>query len=168
MMKEKRYGKATFTAGCFWDVEAAFRGVDGVIETVAGYTGGVVPEPGYDQVESGTTGHVHAVGLVFDPDRVSYEQLLDVFFRIHDPTQGDGQGDYQGTQYRSVIFVHDADQDAAAHVARDRLAAGGIWGARPILTAILPASAFYPAEESHQQFYEKCGRGLGASRQIYE
>lgn len=168
MADETRYSRAVFAAGCFWDVEAAFRGVEGVVETVAGYTGGSVTDPSYEQVESGTTGHVQAVGVVFDPDRVSYDQLLAVFFTIHDPTQEGGQGDYSGPQYRSVIFTFDADQEAAAKRVRDQMVSDKMYGDRPILTTIEPVREFYPAEESHQQFYEKCGRCFGASRQIYE
>ena len=164
MDQEGRYERATFAAGCFWDVEAAFRRVAGVIETVAGYTGGSVPAPSYDEVERGTTGHVQAVGVVFDPTVVTYRELLDVFFSIHDPSRGDGQGDYAGSQYRPVIFCHDAAQRAAAEEARDRLTASG----RTVLTEILPAVRLWPAEESHQQFYEKCGQCFGASRQIFE
>jgi methionine-S-sulfoxide reductase len=160
--------RATFAAGCFHDVEAAFRRIEGVIETVAGYTGGTLPDPGYEQVEAGTTDHAEAVGIVYDPSVVPYNQLLDLFWAIHDPTQSDGQGDYSGTQYRSAIFYHDDEQKAAALASRDRLAAAETYGERPIVTEILPATTFWPAEECHQQFYEKCGRSFCASRQIYE
>lgn len=163
-----RYEKATFAAGCFWDVEAAFRRIDGVVETIAGYTGGSVAGPDYDQVESGTTGHVQTVGIVFDPAVVSYEELLAVFFAIHDPAQEDGQGDYSGPQYRSAVFYHDIGQKAAAEKARDRLAASPKYSGRRILTEILPALKFWPAEDSHQHFYEKCGQSYGASRKIWE
>jgi peptide-methionine (S)-S-oxide reductase len=163
-----RYEKATFAAGCFWDVEAAFRKADGVLETVAGYTGGSLPDPGYEQVENGTTGHAEAVGIVFNPAVVSYDQLLDIFWSTHDPAQAGGQGDYTGSQYRSAIFYHNEEQKNAAMKSRDRLAASAPYRNRPILTEIFPATAFWPAEESHQQFYEKCGRGHCASRQIYE
>jgi peptide-methionine (S)-S-oxide reductase len=162
-----RLEKATFAAGCFWDVEAAFRKVEGVLETVTGYTGGSLPDPGYEQVESGTTGHAEAVGIVFDPDVVSYDQLLDIFWGVHDPTQACRQGEYSGSQYRSVIFWHNNDQKTAAMKSRDRLTASEKYDC-PILTEILPASVFWPAEECHQQFYEKCGRGYGTSRQINE
>ena len=168
MAEPERIERATFAAGCFWDVEAAFRRISGVIETVTGYTGGSVPDPSYDTVESDTTGHVQAVGIVFDPAVVTYETLLATFWDIHDPTQAGGQGDYAGERYRSVIFYHSAEQERAARVSRDRVAAGGKYGGRPVITEILPAAPFWPAEECHQQFYEKCGRCLGASRQIYE
>ncbi|NLD57311.1 MAG: peptide-methionine (S)-S-oxide reductase MsrA, partial [Methanomicrobiales archaeon] len=114
------FAKAAFAAGCFWDVEAAFRQVNGVIETIAGYTGGTVPDPTYEQVESGTTGHVEAVGIVFDPAVIPYERLLDRFWEIHDPTKDGGQGDYTGPQYRSVIFFFEEEQRSAAEKSRDQ------------------------------------------------
>jgi methionine-S-sulfoxide reductase len=162
------YRKATFAAGCFWDLEAAFRNVDGVLEIVVGYTGGSVPEPDYEQVETGTTGHVEAAGVVFDPAVVTYEHLLGIFFSLHDPTRADGQGDYTGPQYRPVIFYHDDEQKNAAVAFRDRLAASGNYGSRPIVTEILPAVTFWPAEECHQQFYAKCGQSYSTIRQIGE
>ena len=160
------FERATFAAGCFWDLEAAFRRVDGVLETLTGYTGGSVPEPSYEQVESGTTGHVEAVGLVFDPSVVSYDRLLDLFWTLHDPIRMDGQGDYAGPQYRPVIFYHSEAQRVAAHASRDRLAASGLLGNHPVVTEILPATEFWRAEDCHQQFYEKCGRGYSMSRQV--
>lgn len=163
-----RLEKATFAAGCFWDVEAAFRKVDGVLDTVAGYTGGSLPDPSYEQVESATTGHAEAVGIVFDPAVVSYDQLLDIFWGMHDPAQVGGQGEYTGSQYRSIIFCHNEKQKTAAVRSRDRLAASGKFGDRSIITDILHAPAFWPAEECHQWFYEKCGQGYCTSRQIYE
>lgn len=168
MTDPARLEKATFAAGCFWDAEAAFRQLDGVVETVAGYTGGTVSDPGYEQVGTGTTGHAEAVGIVFDPARIPYDRLLDIFWALHDPTRADGQGDYTGPQYRSAIFYHDEDQKAAALASRDRLAASGKHGNRPIVTEILPASAFWPAGECHQHFYEKCGQGYCTSRKIWE
>lgn len=163
-----RYEKATFAAGCFWNVEAAFRRVEGVIETVAGYTGGSIPNPTYEQVESGTTGHVHAVGIVFDPAMVSYGQLLNVFWDIHDPTQAGGQGDYPGSQYRSIIFFFNCEQEESAIASRDRFAASERHGISLILTEILPAAKFWPAEECQQRFYEKCGQGYGTSKKIWD
>ncbi|MCK9630229.1 MAG: peptide-methionine (S)-S-oxide reductase MsrA [Methanoregula sp.] len=160
--------KATFTGGCFWDLEAAFRNVEGVAGTVAGYTGGTEPDPDYEQVSTGSTGHVEALGIVFDPAVVSYDQLLGIFWAMHDPTRPDGRGDYTGPQYRSTIFYHDEKQEEAALASRDRLAASKQYGDRPIVTELLPASTFWPAEACHQQFYEKCGRGYTTSRQIYE
>lgn len=163
-----RFKKATFAAGCFWDVEAAFRKADGVLETIAGYTGGSLPDPSYELVESGTTGHAEAAGIVYDPSFVSYDQLLEIFWDMHDPTQAGGQGEYTGSQYRSIIFYHTDDQKNAAMKHRDLLAASALYGDRPILTEILPASTFWPAEERHQQFYEKCGKGYCTSRLIWE
>ncbi|NMB79161.1 MAG: peptide-methionine (S)-S-oxide reductase MsrA [Methanomicrobiales archaeon] len=165
---DSRYDRAIFAAGCFWDVEAAFRHIPGVIETVAGYTGGSVPDPSYDQVDCGETDHVFAVGVVFDPTIISYQELLERFFRIHDPAQEGGQGDYTGSQYRSCIFVLTGEQKDLALTIREQLNASEPFRNRPVLTEILPAGQFWPAEESHQQFYEKCGQSYGASRQIYE
>ena len=139
MEQNNRPDKATFAAGCFWDVEAAFRKVEGVLETVTGYTGGSLPDPGYEQVESGTTGHAEAVGIVYDPSVVSYDQLLDIFWDMHDPAQVGGQGEYTGSQYRSVIFFHNEEQKTTAIKSRDRLAASEKYRNRPILTEILPA-----------------------------
>jgi peptide-methionine (S)-S-oxide reductase len=162
------YVKAIFAAGNFWDVEAAFRRPDGVVGTVVGYTGGSAPDPGYEQVGTGTTGHVEAVGIVYDPSVISYGDLLDIFWSIHDPTRPDGQGDYTGPQYRSVIFYLDKDQEEAALASRNRLAASGKYGDRPLVTEILPASTFWLAGECHQHFYEKCALGYCTSRQISE
>jgi peptide-methionine (S)-S-oxide reductase len=163
-----RLAKATFAAGCFWDVEAAFRHTDGIIETIAGYTGGSLPDPDYNQVCADTTGHAEAVGIVYDPTVITYDQLLERFWSLQDPTRPDGQGDYTGPQYRSIIYYHDEGQKEAAFASRDRLAASKKYGNRPIVTEILPASAFWPAEECHQRFYEKCALGYCMSRQIDE
>jgi peptide-methionine (S)-S-oxide reductase len=168
MEQNGRPQKATFAAGCFWDVEAVFRKIEGVLETVTGYTGGSLPDPGYEQVESGTTGHAETVGMVYDPSVVSYDQLLDIFWGMHDPAQVDGQGEYTGSQYRSVIFYHNKDQKTAAVKSRNRLAESEKYRSRPILTEILLATEFWPAEECHQRFYEKCGQGYCTSRKIWE
>ncbi|OPY39297.1 MAG: methionine sulfoxide reductase A [Methanoregula sp. PtaU1.Bin051] len=160
--------KATFAAGCFWGVEAAFRHVPGVIGTVAGYTGGSKPDPTYEQVCSGITGHAEAVEITFDPKVVSYEQLLDIFWKSHDPTQVNRQGPDIGTNYRSAIFYHSPEQKAAAEASRDRLQKSAIYRERMIATEIVPAAEFWPAEEYHQQYYEKCGRGYCATRQVDE
>ncbi len=148
---------ATFAAGCFWGVEAAFRRTDGVVATTVGYTGGTVEHPSYEQVCTDRTGHAEAVRVEFDPAQVSYEHLLDVFWQCHDPTQLNRQGPDIGRQYRSAIFVHTPAQQAAAVASKERLAASGRF-ARPIVTEILPAPAFYPAEAYHQQYLEKQGR----------
>ena len=147
--------KATFAAGCFWGVEAAFRKVDGVITTTVGYIGGHTEDPTYEQVCSGTTGHAEAVELEFDPARVSYERLLDLFWEVHDPTTPNRQGPDIGTQYRSAIFTHSAEQEAAA---KGSIEAAQDSFARPIVTEIVPAGTFTRAEDYHQQYFEKRGR----------
>jgi peptide-methionine (S)-S-oxide reductase len=147
---------ATFAAGCFWGVEEAFRTLPGVIGTTVGYTGGTKREPTYREVCTGTTGHAEAVRVEFDPERVGYEQLLDVFWQNHDPTQVNRQGPDRGTQYRSEIFVHGEAQEAAARASKERQEASGRH-ARPIATRITPAADFWPAEEYHQQYLAKRG-----------
>jgi peptide-methionine (S)-S-oxide reductase len=148
--------KATFGAGCFWGVEAAFRKIPGVIATAVGYSGGHVDHPSYRQVCSDTTGHVEVVEVEYDPAKVNFEQLLAVFWEIHDPTQVNRQGPDTGTQYRSVIFYHDEAQKAAAEASKATLDASGRYR-RPIATAIEPAATFWRAEEYHQQYLEKRG-----------
>lgn len=148
---------ATFAAGCFWGVEARFRALDGVIDTEVGYTGGHVPEPGYRDVCSGTTGHAEAVRVRFDADRIGYEQLLEAFWAMHDPTQVDRQGPDLGTQYRSAIFVHDERQRLVAEASKRALSASGRLD-RPVATRIEPAGPFWRAEEYHQRYLEKHGR----------
>ncbi len=152
--------KATFGAGCFWGVEAAFRCLDGVTATSVGYAGGGTANPTYEDVCSGQTGHAEVVQVTFDPARVSYERLLDHFWEAHDPTSVNRQGPDVGTQYRSVIFCHDAAQEAAAHASKQKLAASGRYR-QSIATEILPAPAFTLAEDYHQQYLEK--RGAPAS-----
>ncbi len=152
--------KATFGAGCFWGVEATFRKVDGVVETVVGYTGGETSNPSYEEVCSGRTGHAEAVQIQFDPVRVSYERLLDVFWNLHDPTTLNRQGPDVGTQYRSAIYVHDAEQEAAAVASKERLQQAGRYR-EPIVTEIVPAGEFTRAEDYHQQYFEKSPRRFG-------
>ncbi len=149
--------KASFAAGCFWGVEAAFRAVDGVTATRVGYEGGDTDQPTYEQVCSGKTGHAETVEVDFDPATVSYDDLLDVFWNSHDPTTMNRQGPDVGTQYRSVIFHHDDAQRDAAERSRDTLAASGKY-ARPVVTQIVPAARFWPAEDYHQQYLEKRGQ----------
>jgi peptide-methionine (S)-S-oxide reductase len=146
--------KATFAAGCFWGVEATFRQTAGVISTAVGYEGGSKPEPTYKEVCSGRTGHAEAVQVEFDPARVSYGQLLDIFWANHDPTTLNRQGPDTGTQYRSAVFFHDAEQERAARASKET------WQAkfsRPIVTEIAPATNFWIAEDYHQQYLEKRG-----------
>jgi peptide-methionine (S)-S-oxide reductase len=149
--------KATFGAGCFWGVEAAFRRVPGVTATAVGYAGGTTQNPTYEDVCSDATGHAEVVEVTFDPAQVSYEQLLNVFWENHDPTQLNSQGPDYGTQYRSVIFTHSPQQQAAAEASKAQLEASGRFR-RPVVTQILPAAPFYRAEEYHQQYLEKRGR----------
>jgi peptide-methionine (S)-S-oxide reductase len=146
--------KATFGAGCFWGVEAAFRKLDGVIATAAGYAGGDVDNPTYEQVCSHATGHAEVVEVTYDPEKLPYEALLAVFWANHDPTQLNRQGPDVGDQYRSVIFVHDAEQRAAAEASRDRVQERLT---KPVVTQIEDAPTFWPAEDYHQQFLEKRG-----------
>jgi peptide-methionine (S)-S-oxide reductase len=148
--------QATLAAGCFWGVEAQLRAVQGVIETKVGYTGGTTTNPSYEQVCSGRTGHAEAVWLEFDPARVSYEALLEVFWKLHDPTTLNRQGPDVGSQYRSAIFFHSESQRVTAEASRDRLAASGAYR-RPVVTQIVPAAPFYQAEEYHQRYLEKNG-----------
>jgi peptide-methionine (S)-S-oxide reductase len=149
-------GKATFAAGCFWGVEAAFRQVKGVVVTTVGYTGGSFKEPTYKDVCSGRTGHAEAVEVEYDSSQVSYEELLTVFWEIHDPTTLNRQGPDVGTQYRSAIFYHTPEQKAAAIVSKETLQHGGRFKG-PIVTEIAPVSQFYRAEDYHQQYFEKHG-----------
>jgi peptide-methionine (S)-S-oxide reductase len=149
--------KATFGAGCFWGVEAEFREVPGVVDVAVGFAGGTTVNPSYEDVCTGRTGHAEVVEVTFDPAQVSYEQLLDVFWKIHDPTTRDRQGPDFGTQYRSVIFYHSPEQRDAAMRSKAALEASGRFR-RPIVTEISPAGPFYRAEEYHQRYLEKQGR----------
>jgi peptide-methionine (S)-S-oxide reductase len=147
---------ATFAAGCFWGVEAAFRQVEGVVSTRVGYTGGTIANPTYEQVCSGKTGHAEAVEIDYDPSQVSYEQLLNVFWENHDPTTLNRQGPDVGAQYRSAVFFNNPEQETAARASKDNLQQSGKYK-RNIVTEITPASEFYKAEEYHQQYFEKRG-----------
>lgn len=144
---------ATFAGGCFWCVQHDFDDVDGVVSTTAGYTGGHVANPTYEQVSAGKTGHVESVQVVYDPSKISYEQLLDVYWHNIDPTRDDGQFCDNGNQYRPVIFYHNAKQKQLAEKYKQRLIAEN--KIRPIKVEILPAQTFYPAEEYHQEYYKK-------------
>ena len=147
--------KATFGAGCFWGVEAAFRQLGGVTHTRVGYTGGTLENPTYEDVCSHTTGHAEVVEVTYDPERISYEELLEVFWRKHDPTQLNRQGWDVGDQYRSAVFFHDAEQQEGALKSKAREQANR---SAPIVTQIEPAETFYEAEDYHQQYLEKRGR----------
>lgn len=146
--------KATFAAGCFWGVEAEFRNLDGVTATAVGYTGGHTSEPTYGDVCNHTTGHAEAVRVEFDPTKISYEQLLQEFWRLHDPTQLNRQGPDVGDQYRSAIFFHSPEQAEVAKRSRDA-AQGAV--KLPIVTEITAATMFWPAEDYHQRYFEKNG-----------
>lgn len=148
--------KATFGAGCFWGVEVAFRQVPGVMDATAGYLGGNFPNPTYKDVCSGRTGHAEVVEVTYDPARVSYDDLLNVFWTSHDPTTLNRQGPDRGTQYRSAIFYHTEAQRAAATASKDRLDSSGRLSG-PVVTEITPTSTFYRAEEYHQRYLEKHG-----------
>jgi peptide-methionine (S)-S-oxide reductase len=149
---------ATFAAGCFWGVEARFRETPGVLETEVGYTGGSIDEPDYKTVCSGATGHAEAVRVVYDPDRISYAELLELFFSIHNPTTRNRQGPDIGSQYRSAIFYTGPEQRQQAEERIRELDASGRWPA-PVVTTIEAQTAFWRAEEYHQQYIEKNGGG---------
>ena len=147
---------ATFGAGCFWGVEAAFREVEGVVSTRVGYTGGSLDNPTYTDVCSGRTGHAESVEVTFDSARVSYDKLLDVFCENHDPTTLNRQGPDVGAQYRSVIFFHSPQQEAAARASKEKRQQSGKYS-REIVTEFTPVSHFWEAEDYHQQYFEKRG-----------
>lgn len=148
--------KAMFGAGCFWGVEAAFRAVEGVSATLCGYSGGHLKNPTYHDVCTGESEHAEVVQVEYDPSRVAYETLLDVFWDCHNPTTRNRQGPDVGSQYRSVIFFYTPGQEAAARAYKERLEQSGRWRS-PIVTEILPAPEFYRAEEYHQRYFEKRG-----------
>ncbi len=157
--------KATFGAGCFWGVEAAFRRIDGVTDAAVGYAGGTTRNPTYENVCTGQTGHAEVVEVTFDPQRVSYERLLELFWACHDPTQLNRQGWDVGSQYRSVIFFHSPEQEKQARESLQALQASGRGDENPgddkIVTEISPASDFWRAEEYHQRYVEKQGKQRG-------
>jgi peptide-methionine (S)-S-oxide reductase len=157
-MKEKavKTETATFAAGCFWGVEETFRQTPGVNSTMVGYTGGHLDNPTYKDVCTDSTGHAEAVEVEFDPSKVSYEQLLKIFWENHDPTTVNRQGPDYGTQYRSVIFYHTPEQKAAAEASKKALDASGKYH-RAIATEIVPATTFWKAEDYHQQYLQKRG-----------
>jgi methionine-S-sulfoxide reductase len=146
--------KATFAGGCFWCMEPPFEKLEGVISVTSGYTGGTKQDPTYEEVSSGKTGHAEAVQIVYDPATVTYEKLLEVFWMNIDPTQPDGQFADRGRQYRTAIFYHDEEQKRLAEASRASLERSGKFS-RPIVTEVAPASAFYRAEDYHQDYYKK-------------
>ena len=145
---------ATLGGGCFWCLEAVFKELQGVTRVASGYAGGQVPNPSYKQVCTGRTGHAEVVQIVFDPDQISYADLLRVFFTTHDPTTKDRQGNDIGPQYRSIILTHSEDQAATARQVMKEIADANIWGA-PLVTEILPLTRFYPAEEEHYDYFAR-------------
>ena len=145
---------ATFGGGCFWCLDAAFRQLKGVQRVESGYSGGKRPNPSYEQVCSGATGHAEVVQITFDPNVISYRDLLGVFFTIHDPTTLNRQGPDEGTQYRSVVFYHSPEQQKAVLEVMRELKANGVWE-RPIVTEVAPLGAYYPAEAYHQDYFNK-------------
>lgn len=151
--------KATFAAGCFWHVEDIFNKTPGVRSTKVGYTGGSIPDPTYEDVCRDNTGHAEAVQIEYDPEHVSYDKLLDIFWANHNPTTPNRQGPDIGTQYRSVVFCHDQSQMETAKASRDRLERSKAYRL-PVVTEILPAAPFYYAEEYHQRYFEKM-RSIG-------
>ncbi len=148
--------KATFGAGCFWGVEVEFGRIPGVKETAVGYEGGQTDRPTYKEVCTDRTGHAEVVELTFDPERVTYEQIVEVFFKLHDPTQLNRQGPDWGTQYRSAIFFHSPEQEATAKRVIEKLTAGHKFS-KPIVTQVVPAQTFWKAEDYHQKYLEKRG-----------
>jgi peptide-methionine (S)-S-oxide reductase len=148
--------KATFGAGCFWGVEAAFRELPGVVDAVSGYEGGTIDNPTYQDVCTDETGHAEVVEVTFDPTLTSYDKLVEAFWNLHDPTTLNRQGPDVGTQYRSVIFYHSPEQQAIAKASKQKLEASGRFR-RPIVTQIVPAQTFNRAEEYHQRYLEKRG-----------
>ncbi|HJU89336.1 MAG TPA: peptide-methionine (S)-S-oxide reductase MsrA [Gemmatimonadaceae bacterium] len=163
-MSSDRHEIATLGGGCFWCLDAVYRELRGVEKVVSGYAGGAPPNPTYQQVCGGDTGHAEVVQITFDPSVISYRDLLDVFFTIHDPTTLNRQGADVGTQYRSVIFYHSPEQRAEAEAAIGSITADGVWD-DPIVTQVVPAPAFYPAEEYHQDYFRR-NPGQGYCRAV--
>jgi peptide-methionine (S)-S-oxide reductase len=145
---------ATLGGGCFWCLEAVYDELNGVAKVESGYAGGMMPDPTYEEVCSGTTGHAEVVQVTFDPQLVSFKEILEIFFTIHDPTTLNRQGADVGTQYRSAIFYHTPEQQAIAAQVMQELTAAGLWKA-PIVTEVVPFTAFYPAEDYHQEFFQR-------------
>ena len=157
MVDQEKYETASFAAGCFWGVEATFRELKGVVETTVGYMGGHSKNPTYNDVCTGQTGHAETLQLKYDPALISYEKLLEVFWNKHDPTTKNRQGPDIGEQYRSIIFYHNEEQKKLAEESKKRLDSSGKYR-NPVVTEIIPAETFYPAEDYHQRYLEKRGR----------
>lgn len=157
-MTSEKFEKATFAAGCFWGVESAFRALPGVVSAKVGYAGGRMENPGYEDVCTDETGHAEAVEVLFDPTKIRYEELLESFWELHDPTTADRQGPDVGTQYRSAIFFH-TDQQRKASEHSKEMAQRHFED--PIVTQIVPAVKFWDAEDHHQRYYEKRGKSMG-------
>jgi peptide-methionine (S)-S-oxide reductase len=155
---------ATLGGGCFWCLDAVFEQIEGVESVVSGYAGGKVPNPSYQQVGTGTTGHAEVVQIAFDPGKITYRELLEIFFTIHDPTTLNRQGADVGTQYRSVIFYHTPEQEKTARKVIEELRASGTWE-NPIVTAVEEFRGFYPAEDYHQGYYRR-NQGLPYCRAV--
>jgi methionine-S-sulfoxide reductase len=155
MKRKFKPEKATLAGGCFWGVEEILRKVPGIVQTRVGYTGGSVEDPTYEMVKKGGTGHAEAVEVLFDPAKISYKEILDLFFRLHDPTTLNRQGNDVGTQYRSAIFYHSEKQKREAVEARKCAEKSKRWSHRPVVTEIVPAGRFYEAESYHQKYLEK-------------
>jgi peptide-methionine (S)-S-oxide reductase len=154
MSAERMLETATLGGGCFWCLEAVYRELNGVEKVVSGYAGGRMPQPSYEAVCSGATGHAEVVQVTFDPSAISYKDLLEVFFTIHDPTTMNRQGGDVGTQYRSVILWHDPAQRATAEQVKSEISTSGLWSG-PIVTEILPIEQFFPAEDYHQEYFAR-------------
>lgn len=150
--------KATFGAGCFWGVEAAFARIPGVLSTAVGFEGGTLDQPSYRDVCTDQTGHAEVVELDFDPEKITYNELLDAFFDLHDPTTMNRQGPDWGTQYRSVVFFHSPEQEQAARGKIEQLTADGRYKPKRIVTQVVPAQTFWRAEDYHQRYLEKRGQ----------
>jgi len=149
---------AVFAGGCFWGMEDLIRRLPGVLDTEVGYTGGVIKNPTYEDIKTGTTGHAESLQIRYDPAQISYEQLLRVFFQIHDPTTVNRQGNDRGSQYRSAIFYGDDVEREMAHAVIERVNASGKWPG-PVVTEVVPASTFYVAEDFHQDYLERIPHG---------
>ena len=154
MNSKPKYETATLAGGCFWGMQEILRALPGVAETVVGYTGGKTEKPKYEEVKSGVTGHAESIKISFDPAKISYGAILDMFFKMHDPTTPGRQGNDTGSQYRSAIFYHGGAQKKEAEAAVKRAVASGLWK-RPITTEIAPAVVFWPAEAYHQDYLKK-------------